>query len=155
VGASIEVDWSRRDSQGIERSNGLRKTNETAGTKRVLTAVALATLWLAGAGGSFAADAPEPGVELRNAPGIGLCQNPNQNVDCNSPAHWDGDTLYVFTSSHGPSRNSGPNLAALTNRSISTGCGGWLEATWKDTNGTLYGWYHNENAKLSVNGRRI
>lgn len=141
---------------GGRESNFLQpmiRTGKTAVTKRVLTTVALATLWLAGAGGGVAADAPTPGVELRPAPGIGLCQNPNQNVDCNSPAHWDGDTLCVFTSSHGPSRNSGTSLAALTNRSISTGCGGWLEATWKDTNGTLYGWYHNENANLSVNGK--
>src|SRR5437588_727924 len=34
-------------------------------------------------------------------------------TDCNSPVHWDGDTLYLFNSAPVPWRSSGPDLFRL------------------------------------------
>lgn len=70
-------------------------------------------------------------------------------TDSNSPAHWDGRTLYLFNSSFWPARSTGGDLFTLGDArpvSIRTGLPGgiWLEATFRDQNGTLYGWYHNE-----------
>lgn len=74
-------------------------------------------------------------------------------VDCNSPAHWDNNgDFYVFTSVRHPFRSVGKNLYALTPPSTRTTInhkpgvtgGKWLESTYYDGDGTLYGWYHNE-----------
>lgn len=72
-------------------------------------------------------------------------------TDCNSPAHWDGDTFYIFTSSSAPSRSQGPDVLNLsgTMRSLydnegKVSGGRWIECTCLCDNGTLYGWYHNE-----------
>ena len=72
-------------------------------------------------------------------------------ADSNSPAHWDGDTFYVFNSWNHPSRSAGRDQFSLgAPQSIrfeppdpSIG-NRWIEATWPDADGTLYGWYHNE-----------
>jgi len=45
--------------------------NNTTATKRVLTTVATAALWLAGAGGGFAAE-PPPGPTYTNSLGMGF-----------------------------------------------------------------------------------
>lgn len=79
------------------------------------------------------------------------------DVDCNSPAHWDGDTLFMFYSLGHPFRSNGPNLAGLSRPSIRTAYDNerewrevkrqgerWIEATWKAPDGRLYMWYHNE-----------
>jgi len=87
-----------------------------------------------------------PSVQFHDAPQIQIT-----GVDSNSPAHWDGDTLYVFNSYGHPWRNSGPDISHLGNR-ISTKLGDlndklyiWIEATWKDEDdGVLYGAYHYE-----------
>jgi hypothetical protein len=34
-------------------------------------------------------------------------------TDCNSPAHWDGDTFYLFNSAGKPKRSSGPDVFHL------------------------------------------
>ena len=88
-----------------------------------------------------------PGRTLRTAPETRM----PATADSNSPAHWSGDTLYVFNSWNHPSRSAGrdqfslgaplsirfePPDPAIGNR--------WIEATWPDDDGTLYGWYHNE-----------
>ncbi len=74
-------------------------------------------------------------------------------VDCNSPAHWDGNTLYLFNSAPDPKRSSGTDIAhlpfyedtAYSNPDSAVQGSRWIEATWKDpSDGTLYGWYHNE-----------
>ncbi|PYU92795.1 MAG: hypothetical protein DMG08_11755 [Acidobacteria bacterium] len=70
-------------------------------------------------------------------------------VDCNSPAHWDGDRLYLFNSAPEPWRSSGKSVfdlgqAVLTRYQNKANGGRWIEATYKDDDGTLYGWYHNE-----------
>ncbi len=76
----------------------------------------------------------------------------NGDVDCNSPSHWDGDTMYMFFSGGHPFRSSGPDLMHLAPVSQRTSYdnekdyngGRWIEATWKADDGKLYGWYHRE-----------
>lgn len=74
-------------------------------------------------------------------------------IDSNSPMHWDDKgNLYVFASVRHPFRSSGQRLYLLSPKaerttiqdSIGIEGGKWLEATWRDDDGTLYGWYHNE-----------
>lgn len=90
-----------------------------------------------------------PTVELRPAPKLEF----PAGTDSNSPAHWDGDTLYIFNSTGHPSRSQGPGLTSLgqTQRveySNTVNGGRWIECTWKAEDGTLYGWYHNEPGGL-------
>jgi hypothetical protein len=102
----------------------------------------------------------EPRIAVRDAP---LLQFRGANspypekpgdVDCNSPAHWDGGTLYLFNSSGHPWRLSGPDLSHLdrdyrrveyNNQVIG---GRWIECTWKAGDGILYGWYHWEPSNI-------
>ncbi|MGO8719884.1 MAG: hypothetical protein ACLQMO_11790 [Acidobacteriaceae bacterium] len=71
-------------------------------------------------------------------------------VDSNSPVHWDGDTMYMFDSYNHPYRLSGYNLEHLGIRErvrfngLDDDLDIWIEATWKDPGGTLYGAYHYE-----------
>jgi hypothetical protein len=70
-------------------------------------------------------------------------------TDCNSPCHWDGDTLFLFNSYHRPFRSVGPDFWGLGTADTcgydtSVDGGRWLESTWKDSGSTLYGWYHRE-----------
>ena len=94
-------------------------------------------------------DAPPialPGVPRPDRPGQG-------SFDCNNPAHWSGDTLYTFSSAGHPWRGAGKDLFSMKRPSVRitydnqddwTGGGRWIEATYKDNGGVLYGWYHNE-----------
>ncbi len=70
-------------------------------------------------------------------------------VDCNSPAHWVGETLYVFTSVGHPYLSRGEDLFSLGetqpcrfNNEVRGGR--WIESTWVAEDGSLYGWYHLE-----------
>jgi len=98
-----------------------------------------------------------PRVRFQDAPQIQI-----GGVDSNSPAHWEGDTLYVFNSYGHPWRNSGPDIAHLGNR-ISTKLGDlndklyiWIEATWKDEeDGVLYGAYHYEPDAVCVSNNHL
>ena len=78
------------------------------------------------------------------------------SFDCNSPLHWDGaGNLFLFASVQHPFRSQATSLLELTERHelpLSTEIhsefgltgGMWLEATYRDEDGILYGWYHNE-----------
>ncbi len=72
------------------------------------------------------------------------------DTDCNSPLHWDGNTLYLFNSSGHPWRSSGRDVSSLNESYIRTEYdktaqgGRWIECTWKVPKGHLYGWYHHE-----------
>ncbi len=89
-------------------------------------------------GGRF----PEAGIE--------------DGIDCNSPLHWDAaGNLYLFASVQHPFRSQGVGLLGIIEKNelpLSTMIhsdfellgGMWLEATFRDADGTLYGWYHNE-----------
>lgn len=73
-------------------------------------------------------------------------------VDCNNPCHWDGTTMYIFSSAGHPFRSSGPGLMHLSPQSERTAFdneqgyngGRWIESVWKAEDGKLYGWYHRE-----------
>ncbi len=74
--------------------------------------------------------------------------------DCNSPAHWNDATFYVFNSAGHPWRSGGANLFHLEKsyercEYDDTMSGGrWIECTWKAEDGVLYGWYLNEPTGL-------
>lgn len=77
-------------------------------------------------------------------------------VDCNSPAHWDGDTLYVFNSAAHPYRSHGAAVGRLSRPADRVTFDNdkewnerrqgarWIEATHVADGGRLYMWYHNE-----------
>lgn len=117
---------------------------------------ALVALWGCGSLPEIGPEGALPRIELReaslirfrgaNSPGA---DKPGE-CDCNNPAHWDGDTLYVFNSAGHPWRSAGSDLFHLQtnyarceydNRANG---GRWIECTWKADDGTLYGWYHFE-----------
>ncbi|MEP0844893.1 MAG: hypothetical protein HRF43_19505, partial [Phycisphaerae bacterium] len=98
--------------------------------------------------------------ELR-FPGVPRTDQPPEHVrvDCNSPAHWSGDTLYMFYSEGHPYRSAGPDLfhlsAAVKTRfdnetewNHSQQGPRWAEATYKAPDGRLYMWYHNEPPRV-------
>ena len=91
-----------------------------------------------------------PRVELQLAPPVDL----TGVVDSNSPAIWDRvngrQTLFVMTSVDGlPSTSAGSELRQLGKATPVVlepwpGGGVWMEAIVADTDGTWYGYYHNE-----------
>jgi hypothetical protein len=100
-------------------------------------------------------------VVLRDAPRmqfpgvVGGNMDPNApgDIDCSSPGHWDGDTLYMFYSTGHPFRSSGPDIFHLSRPSQRVKFdneagwkmgGRWIESTHKAKDGKLYMWYHNE-----------
>ncbi len=104
-----------------------------------------------------------PEVTVRPAPafrfpGVPSKENPQErgHVDCNSPSHWDGGTLYMFFSMGHAWRSQGPDLFNLSVPSVRTSYDNeeawshsqqgsrWAEATYKAPDGKLYMWYHNE-----------
>ena len=91
---------------------------------------------------------PVPAIEFRGANSASA--DAPGDTDCNSPLHWDGETLYLFNSSGHPWRSSGPDLFHLDQTYIRTEYGNevnggrWIECTWRADDGILYGWYHNE-----------
>lgn len=105
-----------------------------------------------------AAGAGEPPTAVvREAPRLQLpgvsAQEHDGSIDCNSPLHWDGATLYIFMSTGHPYRSHGLDLAGLSKPSVRVSFdnekewkqgGRWIEATYKDDAGPLYMWYHNE-----------
>ncbi len=102
-----------------------------------------------------------PEVVLRPAPSI---EFPG-GVDCNSPVHWDGDTMFMFNSDPNVVRSSGTKVLKLggvisTHYNNQANGGRWIEATYKSEGGKLYGWYHNEphpvcSAKSELTAPRI
>jgi hypothetical protein len=123
-------------------------------------ALCLASAYLTGCRSTMA----EPGVVLRDAPPLELPGVPPRGdptlpggeFDCNNAVHWDGPTMYVFSSTGHPWRAAGPDLfhlARLSSRVSFDNERGWndakqgarwIEATHKVEGGPLYMWYHNE-----------
>lgn len=113
---------------------------------------------------AVAADGPS--VELASAPTVKFPGGHNAErkadfiADCGSPLHWVGDTLYVFNSWENPWRGQGPDLFHLERGSATKMDPAldklwlWLESTWKDDNGNLYGWVHNEFPNVCPNTSR-
>ena len=94
--------------------------------------------------------AASPAVRLREAPLLQLrgAQSPSPDkpgdCDCNNPAHWEGETLFVFNSTGHPWRSSGADLFHLDQGywrceyDNQANGGRWIECTWKAENGVLY-----------------
>ena len=77
------------------------------------------------------------------------------HTDCNSPCHWDGNKLYVFNSASLPRRSFGPDLfhfgSTIKPEIDTTAKGGrWIECTWRNDDGVLYGWYHHEPSGICL-----
>jgi hypothetical protein len=75
------------------------------------------------------------------------------DTDCNSPSHWSNGTFYIFISAGHPKRSSGSDLfhlgpATPSKYDSEMNGGRWIECTWKEEDGTLWGWYHNEPGGL-------
>jgi hypothetical protein len=84
-------------------------------------------------------------VVLRDAPQLKF----PSATDSNSPCHWDGDTLYLFNSVGRPIRSTGKDQFSLADpkpAEYDNKINGarWIECTWRNDDGVLYGWYHNE-----------
>ena len=97
--------------------------------------------------------APAPRIQFPGVAGKDADPQAAGEVDCNSPAHWDGGTLYMFFSTGHPFRSSGAGFDGLARPSVRVrfdneegwAMGGrWIEATHKTGDGKLYMWYHNE-----------
>lgn len=101
---------------------------------------------------------PPFSVELRDAPPIELYDQDLETSDSNSPVEWVNGRVYVFVSHWLPIghsyRRSGVSLNELEAGAIhveiqhdqTPGVGKWIEATHRDPDGTLFGWYHAETA---------
>jgi hypothetical protein len=135
--AIMTASWRRRGARLRKRRRGL-----------ALLLLSLAACRGAPAGRG-ALDGGLPRAILRDAPRIEF----PADTDCNSPAHWDGGTFYLFNSAGHPKRASGPDLfhlgpAAASKYDNQVSGGRWIECTYKDDNGTLYAWYHLEPGGL-------
>jgi len=120
------------------------------------SAAGLALLLGCQSGPPAAERAESPVVRLREAPLVQFrgAQSPSPDkpgdCDCNNPAHWDGETLYIFNSTGHPWRSSGADLFHLNEDyrrceyDNPANGGRWIECTWKADDGVLYGWYHLE-----------
>ncbi|HTI88036.1 MAG TPA: hypothetical protein VL966_15645 [Alphaproteobacteria bacterium] len=114
-------------------------------------------------------------VELRDADPITLYDDQLEMSDSNTPVHWSNGRAYVFVSHWLPIghsyRRSGTDIKSLEAGGIQVtidddktpGVGKWIEATFRDDDGTLYGWYHAEtdgpcgrpDAKVPVIGAMV
>lgn len=70
-------------------------------------------------------------------------------ADSNSPIHWANGKRYVYNSDGLPIRSEGVELGAMryaraTYLLESTVSPWWMEATFRDDDGTIFGWYHHE-----------
>jgi hypothetical protein len=124
-------------------------------------ALGIVVFWVSGSGAPASSpaqwtEADSPHFLVSEAPflqmpGVAVPERSlDHEVDSNSPLHWDGDTLYLFNNAGHPWRTSGSDLRHLSNR-ISVKLGDlndklqmWIEATYKDPDGTLYGAAHYE-----------
>ena len=84
-------------------------------------------------------------VQVKPAPELDL---PGP-TDSNSPALWMGKSLVLFNAMGTPYRSEGANRRSLGSQTlVQFGYGTlgpiWIESTWLDSDGTLFGWYHYE-----------
>jgi hypothetical protein len=123
--------------------------------KRQLAIFSAAQLLIALLASAAQGQAP-PQFSLREAPGL-LMPGAREfdvfwGVDGNSPAERDAEgRLIIFNSLQYPWRSVGANLfqmnpserVTIIDREAIEG-GLWLEATYRDTDGVMFGWFHNE-----------
>jgi hypothetical protein len=104
---------------------------------------------------------PIPGnaqqARLREAPPLSF---PSQ-TDSNSPAFWQSDNLILFNSTgDGPIRSSGASQSQFDqSEPVILGYSShrpyWIEATWVDSDDTVFAWYHHEPAGLCGQPSRL
>lgn len=76
------------------------------------------------------------------------------HVDGNSPAFWSKGELKLFTSTGFPEMiSSAPDLfgrwvSQTVNTSAHNHIPLWIESAWRDTDGTVFGWYHHEPERI-------
>jgi len=97
-------------------------------------------------------DTQTPSVVLHDVPELKF----PVPTDSSCPAHWDGDTFYIFSSNEKAVRLSGRSLFELKTIApvqwdSDEKKSRWIEATYKEDNGTLYGWYHHEKGPVCQN----
>lgn len=133
----------------------------------LLTLVVLAILGAAGAARAQPASvSPAPGATISPVPGITVTLVPAPPIrlyderlwraDSNSPVHVHAGRVFAFVSHWQPvghffRRVGAPGLefralmepTRILNDPDPT-AGKWLESTWRDPDGRLYGWYHAE-----------
>jgi hypothetical protein len=118
---------------------------------------------------SLKAAQPSVQVEVVDAPPLHLPGGQDgtgriYTIDSNSPVEWDSNgQLLIFTSSQQPFRSTGSTLSFLSWPALPVFIearadvrgGQWLEATYRATDGKLYGWYHNEPPGLCGSSSRL
>jgi hypothetical protein len=80
-------------------------------------------------------------------------------TDSNSPAFWAEGQLHVFNSLHHPYRSEGRSVWRLEDPIGVIFRGGvtgprWMESVIQDEDGTLYGYYHFEPARVCATGTK-
>ncbi|MBL8220472.1 MAG: hypothetical protein JNL62_14660 [Bryobacterales bacterium] len=71
-------------------------------------------------------------------------------IDGNSPAYWDNGNFVLFSSTGNPEMihtspgQFGPWESDWVDTSDQVHMPMWVEAVWRDEDGTLFGWYHHE-----------
>jgi hypothetical protein len=79
-------------------------------------------------------------------------------VDGNSPSLWIDGRFFFFTSDSRPVVSTGEHLFALgapaaISIDIQDHVPMWIESVWRDDEGTIYGWYHNEPGGVCPGGK--
>ncbi len=92
-------------------------------------------------------------ITLEDAPRVKFPGDQTGGTDCNSPCWWSNGMMVMLNSTGHPWRSTGPDVARLEpgepvafNNKIDGGR--WIESVHQEADGTLYGWYHNEPARL-------
>lgn len=104
-------------------------------------------------------------VDIRHAPHRTLHGEAFQRSDCNSPIHIHQGKLFAFVSHYLPIghayrrigdrgfRFNAPLEPVRIVNDPDPSVGKWIESTWRDPSGRLYGWYHAET--LAPCARRL
>lgn len=79
-------------------------------------------------------------------------------IDGNSPSFWSEKGFHLFTSTGDPEMISvapgldGPWDSQHVDVSAQNHLPLWIESAWRDSDGTIFGWYHHEPAGVCGNG---
>ncbi len=79
-------------------------------------------------------------------------------VDGNSPSLWRDEKLHFYTSDGTPVKAQGSDQFSLSSTTkvgidSSDHFAMWIESIWVDSDGSVYGWYHNEPSGVCPDGK--